>query len=498
MYRIKRSFAASSLSGSQQWYIHYNDCVTESRSAFQNSNIRSTVRECDKHPERVSRARYDIIRLQSEDDIDYFCRTRAFSQVFTTRETGFQPNLSALDGETPLECSNHIIVFQNPVARDATEYNWTPQQVASALSILKELHVHKSFQANISLSRGRHLFESDGSSLSLRVAYTVPLEDETGMLMPDSILNLKTQLDSFCDIVQSISLRNYAPELQRLVQAFRVAVRKIRIDAESVTSAFPYDFWINAFASELTIEPVVPDRLPISPVTGESSDISLTEGFLARMDVCVKEVAVALLDEQVHSMVRESLQEGNFDEQVSRGDHGVIYGSSLDASKVAKLPDSGCTRNIFCKERSMMMTLDGFTGIPALYPSPYWSIQMDRVGDRNWPNQAVPIPDSELMVMRARVARLLLIVQQFHDAGFSHNDIHECNVRISNSDPNGVFLIDFERASVSWNKREDMLSLSWNLVREDLHPSARSFRAEMHSLLDNERPDYEKWIHIFS
>jgi serine/threonine protein kinase len=95
---------------------------------------------------------------------------------------------------------------------------------------------------------------------------------------------------------------------------------------------------------------------------------------------------------------------------------------------------------------------------------------------------------------------LLRAVEKLHAIGFAHRDIRTCNVRVNESDPNGIYLVDFglTKSILYADKFPRKLDLD-NMV--DFlpmgEPATLAFIDYIERLDDDACPNYPALIQVF-
>lgn len=153
-----------------------------------------------------------------------------------------------------------------------------------------------------------------------------------------------------------------------------------------------------------------------------------------------------------------------------------------------------------CNEIAVLQAMDGLHGFaPKIYmldPNdpgiPKYCLKrtvvMQAAGDRNWSEVEDPSKSHSLV----QLYRLFEAVQALHATGFRHGDLHDDNIRVSESNPEDVFLVDFGSAKPGAGF-SDIYSLCERVEysRGSLTPIMTVFCAES---LNNFSIDFDSWI----
>ena len=312
----------------------------------------------------------------------------------------------------------------------------------------------------------------------------------SGELDERSMRLVKSDLEEFYKVFQ----RRF--ENEALIWDFGVWARKIRIDRLDMLAPIEYAEWINRF-TERNIQKM---RTIIEPTRRSMMATRVVSEFMPLLSHCNMELQRARSDVEFTIGAEFTLAASDeilrVLERIDGGGGGDIFSTDIPTMLIKR----SFTRSDFCTELSVLTVLKGLGGrVPEIFEidNPIGRMMvMHRVGKRDWPESPDPQrPSNE------HLAQVIEIMRDLHDAGFAHKDLIERNIRM---DDQRVYLIDFGGVKpiyiggtdVDQARRQDMLTLA-ELIITPSAPGQLEMLADMHALLNDERPDYEKWITHF-
>jgi hypothetical protein len=339
------------------------------------------------------------------------------------------------------------------------------------------------------------------------------------------------------------------PDLSDPLLAFADAVNRAGDERP-----FDYDTWITFFRRVSTSNPTEIRGIareywetrggPIVPVRTPHEYWKSFDRCIADLDLvtCSREV-VRQCQQKVPGTAFEQLELGSvqFDGPSIEGTTAFAFRSSdsklfLKMSKLNRRRGTcELAKALVCNEKAILGVLQGLGGlVPRLYPLPDGCIGADAqcsaisfliesAGDFPFEDHTRELAPSQILESIARVIQALKRVQE---SGFTHNDFHLYNVLFkSETNPGDTLkLIDFGYATPIGNRngefvirydeinlmKRDMAELATYVTQlltisgapkemvESLRGPIEGFYRSVNQLGVFEKPDYDKWISVFS
>lgn len=461
----------------------------------------------------------DVVIAKTRRDIASFCNKRSMYAYLSQLEGILATELVVASG-IPDHCLDRVAIYE----RLGVSASLSSEFAADALELIGRLH--QAGFAHTALRRGVFGLDLKGELQLGQLFSIAPLFRQSGEIVPNAGTWMKGDLVTLLEELLTEHLGD--------TQVHESLLQAARKSAPENGNYFNFDYWVEVLrqlaAGNVDFEYTKAPRghLAVADASMVNLFNELNENCLTQLPgplieclsqdgcICPPVNPFVVADIGEVRIRNPKLPEGDF-----HGEYGMVFRTTGESSVLMKVFTRFDEPSVLCSEKSMLSALNGFGGfVPRHFEilegvheaCKVKAFVMERVG-----SEEVDIRDSLWHTEKASFYRIyargLELLENLHDAGFIHGDLHIDNIKVDNEEGIEASLkfIDFGRArpyvnatghhllDVEASRRVDMEKFASEIYEAGgrMPEFSQEFLDEMASLGREERPNYRKWIDLF-